>query len=189
MNIHCCDGHDLHSSRRAQAVQAKKRTGEVSTMQSTMQNAPPNTCAVPSTVQMAAIPFCTTFHLAVQAFPMHPKLQQKSLYCYIVHQPVSYSATPYKYDQYMLNHIYSYGVDICSFVGALHHNTIRASPTIALKSQSSYNFWGLVLILYSPNIHPTPAETLVFELSSNFRGAGEWGPRMEGSLETPRPRG
>ena len=46
--------------------------------------------------------------------------------------------------------IYSYGVDICSFVGALHHNTIRASPTIAPKSQSSYSFWGLV-ILYSPN--------------------------------------
>ena len=29
-----------------------------------------------------------------------------SLYCYIVRQPVSYSATPYKYDQYMLKRKY-----------------------------------------------------------------------------------
>ena len=66
---------------------------------------------------------------------------------------------------------------------------IRAFPAIALKSQPSYRFRG-----WSPShtiqiIHPTPVETLIFELSSKSSGAGEYVPQMEGSLETPRLRG
>ena len=59
---------------------------------------------------------------------------------------------------------------------------IRASSAIVSKSQSSYS------LVWSPShtlqiIHPTLAEALIFEPSSKSRGAGEWVPRMEGSLE------
>ena len=50
-----------------------------------------------------------------------------SLYCYIVHQPVSHSATPYKYDQYMLNHIFIWRRYLQFRRGAAPHQSISSN--------------------------------------------------------------